>query len=482
MEYTLLRHLLHASSLLLLLFLLPYHFLPRRCRLTSFSRFLISFLFSLLFSLPLLFLFFPWPSFLHAIQSERHNFLYRHISNETTIWKMHVVTSIPSASLPSNGSISVTLRIPNSDHDSLAVCFYTVEETNDNFDVTKAIESGLTMSVCPVSDARIQRFSDFAESNAEKKGKKTKASRGVIESDTEIAFSKVIHAKSFRGHGLAIAIQNRNWGDAQVSYRVTLSMYSQTQRNAQIYFSSNLAKLTHLWSHDLSLFVTPSISSYIVSDICTRNRNSLPKSSWAPFSYGFYHISFGPFVDPLLHTVTSLYLEGHGVILILLLLTVGLSLCFFHSPYKYSISAWNFSLWRIVTSTFAHADLIHLISNMMAYLTIAQHLHMRFCCNNLTFLTCYAVSAVTCAWLSVTLWPNAESVGASGAIYGMKAALFAMQTSNDVDNLKGFIAYIAFDTLWAMLSSRNINAMGHLGGAIGGYIFGMVHFSLHREC
>ena len=77
--------------------------------------------------------------------------------------------------------------------------------------------------------------------------------------------------------------------------------------------------------------------------------------------------------------------------------------------------------WRIITSTFVHIGLIHLVLNMQALWRLGALSERLY--GNWSFLLIYLVSGIGGAVAS--LWANSDiiSAGASGAIFGVAGAL-----------------------------------------------------------
>jgi membrane associated rhomboid family serine protease len=150
----------------------------------------------------------------------------------------------------------------------------------------------------------------------------------------------------------------------------------------------------------------------------------------------------------------------------------------------------RFQIWRWVSYSFLHADLLHLLFNMMLLWfcgpLIERELGGR---RILTFWgLCAAAGALTMALVSLVpgLLPSGiltPMVGASAAIYGMLAGLAARLPGLRVRlffppvelTMRALAAIsIGFSLLMLMSSSRNIGGeASHLGGAIAGYFLAL---------
>ena len=121
--------------------------------------------------------------------------------------------------------------------------------------------------------------------------------------------------------------------------------------------------------------------------------------------------------------------------------------------------------WQIVTAGFTHVSVLHIAFNMFALWIIGPQLELAL--GRSRFLALYFLSLVTGS--AVVLWAAPEfqaTLGASGAIYGLFAALLilVLKVGGDVQQLLILIGINVFLT-FAVL---NISWQGHLGGFVGG--------------
>src|SRR5699024_3392110 len=79
-------------------------------------------------------------------------------------------------------------------------------------------------------------------------------------------------------------------------------------------------------------------------------------------------------------------------------------------------------VWRVITSAFLHAGLIHLVVNMYSLAIIGTQVETFI--GKWKFLGIYLISAISGNLLSLTFSSvNIISVGASGALFGLMGAL-----------------------------------------------------------
>lgn len=124
--------------------------------------------------------------------------------------------------------------------------------------------------------------------------------------------------------------------------------------------------------------------------------------------------------------------------------------------------------WQLLTSMFTHIEIWHIGFNMLALWTLGPQLEqaigrMRFVA--LYFLSGLAGSA-TVLWFSA---PNTQTLGASGAIFGLMGALLvvAIKVRGDV---RGIATWIGINFVITLVLVRLISWQGHLGGFIGGLL------------
>jgi rhomboid protease GluP len=134
--------------------------------------------------------------------------------------------------------------------------------------------------------------------------------------------------------------------------------------------------------------------------------------------------------------------------------------------------------WRLVTSMFLHGSLLHLAFNMLALWQVGQLVERLF--GSRRFLGLYAIAGV-CGSLASVLWnANGNSVGASGAIFGIVGGLFAFTRHEHsgvpptvVTELRGsLLPFLVFNLAAGFVYPHTDNA-AHIGGLAGGWLAGL---------
>lgn len=136
--------------------------------------------------------------------------------------------------------------------------------------------------------------------------------------------------------------------------------------------------------------------------------------------------------------------------------------------------------WRLLTSVFLHAGIMHLGSNLAMLYLIGNFLESRM--GSSLFLIAYIITGILASITSFFWHENVLSVGASGAIFGLLGVWLVLLIRNvfpqklKYEQLKMVTIIIVINLLFG-LSDRIDNA-GHIGGLISGLILG---FALLKE-
>lgn len=132
----------------------------------------------------------------------------------------------------------------------------------------------------------------------------------------------------------------------------------------------------------------------------------------------------------------------------------------------------NGEIWRLITASFLHVNLIHLILNLYSLRVIAPSVENLI--GKTKFIFVYLISALTGSLMSLIFnGENIVSVGASGAIFGLMGALlyfgyhYRLFLNSAIKNQ--IVPVIVFNLAIGFISSGIDNA-AHIGGLIGGYL------------
>ena len=124
--------------------------------------------------------------------------------------------------------------------------------------------------------------------------------------------------------------------------------------------------------------------------------------------------------------------------------------------------------YRLVTGGFLHAGLLHLGFNMFLLYVLGGLLEPSL--GTPRFVVLYFASLLAGSFGALLVDPNAITVGASGAVFGLAGAVFVIARGRGMDALAGEIGFlIAFNLVLSFVLS-NISVGGHVGGLVGGVL------------
>ncbi len=126
--------------------------------------------------------------------------------------------------------------------------------------------------------------------------------------------------------------------------------------------------------------------------------------------------------------------------------------------------------WRLVTAGFLHAGLMHLAFNMILLWFIGSQMEPQL--GRARFLALYVVSLLGGSFGALLLSPNALTVGASGAIFGLMGAASAIIYARGGNPLQSGIGMLLVFNLVFSFVLSNVSIGGHLGGLAAGALAG----------
>lgn len=128
--------------------------------------------------------------------------------------------------------------------------------------------------------------------------------------------------------------------------------------------------------------------------------------------------------------------------------------------------------YRLITSGFLHASIIHIGFNMFLLLILGRLLEPSL--GTPRFVALYFASLLAGSFGALAVEPNALTIGASGAVFGLAGAVFILARGRGMDALAGEIGFlILFNLVLGFLVPR-ISVGGHIGGLVGGAICALV--------
>jgi membrane associated rhomboid family serine protease len=134
----------------------------------------------------------------------------------------------------------------------------------------------------------------------------------------------------------------------------------------------------------------------------------------------------------------------------------------------------NGDYWRLITAGFLHASVFHIFFNMFALWILGQMLEPAI--GSVRFGLIYFVSLLAGSFGALVVTPDALTVGASGAIFGLMGAAVVVLRNRGINPMEsGLGLWIGLNLLLTFTLS-NISIGGHIGGLIGGTLAALVLF------
>ncbi|MCF6298065.1 MAG: rhomboid family intramembrane serine protease [Flavobacteriaceae bacterium] len=143
---------------------------------------------------------------------------------------------------------------------------------------------------------------------------------------------------------------------------------------------------------------------------------------------------------------------------------------------NYAPSTINGEWWRLLTSTFLHGGLMHLLFNMYGLLFVGIFLEPVL--GKTKFLTSYLIAGVLASIASLWWYDATVSVGASGAIFGMYGLFLSLMLTKKFHAkfsksfLMSTIIFVGFNLLMGL--TGGIDNAAHIGGLFSGFIIGLI--------
>jgi membrane associated rhomboid family serine protease len=126
--------------------------------------------------------------------------------------------------------------------------------------------------------------------------------------------------------------------------------------------------------------------------------------------------------------------------------------------------------WRLLTSGFLHASIFHIGFNMLSLWFVGRSLEPAI--GKLYFASIYFSSLLAGSFGALLFTPDLPTLGASGAIFGVFAALIMVARARRIPLWQSGLLPILLFNLVYTLTVAGVSIGGHLGGIAAGLISG----------
>lgn len=132
--------------------------------------------------------------------------------------------------------------------------------------------------------------------------------------------------------------------------------------------------------------------------------------------------------------------------------------------------------YRLLTAGFLHDGLLHILFNMVFLWFMGKMLEPAI--GRLNFVVVYFVSLLAGSFGALLFQPDAGTVGASGACFGILGALIVVAYYRGISIWQSGLGVTLLINIVFSLSISGISIGGHLGGVVGGAICGWLIVAL----
>jgi membrane associated rhomboid family serine protease len=135
--------------------------------------------------------------------------------------------------------------------------------------------------------------------------------------------------------------------------------------------------------------------------------------------------------------------------------------------------------WRLLTSGFMHEGLIHIGVNMLSLWFVGRVLEPGI--GKANFVAIYFAALLAGSFGALLFEPQAPTVGASTAIFGIFGALIMVARARHIPLWQSGLGPMLLLNLVFTLTVSDISIGGHIGGLVAGLICGYAVVELHER-
>lgn len=128
----------------------------------------------------------------------------------------------------------------------------------------------------------------------------------------------------------------------------------------------------------------------------------------------------------------------------------------------------NGEAWRLLTAMFIHANVLHIVGNMLFLLIFGLRAEKMFDLKE--YLAVYFLSGLAGGLLTLLMGPDVWSIGASGAIFGMLGACTIYARRSIGQSIMYALLYSFF--FLVINIGPDVNVLAHIGGLVTGLLIG----------
>jgi len=129
--------------------------------------------------------------------------------------------------------------------------------------------------------------------------------------------------------------------------------------------------------------------------------------------------------------------------------------------------------WRIITAAFLHANLLHILFNMMALAQVGMVVELAY--GSARMLAVYVASLLAAGFSVLTFNYAQPTLGASGAVFGLFGAVVAYGIRRGPAGrmlVRQTVGIIVLNVIYGFAAAGISNA-AHLGGLVAGFLVGL---------
>ena len=135
--------------------------------------------------------------------------------------------------------------------------------------------------------------------------------------------------------------------------------------------------------------------------------------------------------------------------------------------------------YRLVTGGFMHASIIHIGMNMLVLWLVGSQVERAL--GHTRYAALYLAALMAGSFAVMLYSPGEWTVGASGAIFGLFGAAFALQRDRGINPMQSGLGGLIILNLVITFAIPGIAIAGHVGGLVGGFVTGWLLFQIERR-